>query len=64
LAAVRLLLRCDFQNEILRHQINRFTHFDKFFVLIDRFVFGTNYGDHISAVLGRLQISLRAIQIQ
>src|SRR4030095_15963119 len=56
LPAMRLFLRSDFQNEILRDQINRITHFDKFFVLIDRFILGTNhtpnYGDHVSAVLG------------
>ena len=59
LPSMRLLLRGDFQNEILRHQINRITHFDKFLVLIDRFVLGTNdtadHGDYVGAILGRLQ---------
>ena len=65
---MRLLLRGDFQNEILCYQINRIAHFDKFLVLFDCVVLGTNdaadHGDDVGAVLGRLQKGLGAVQIE
>jgi hypothetical protein len=68
LPAVRLFPCGDFENEILRHQIDRVTHLDEFLVLIDCFVLGanhaSNYRDYIRAILGRLQKPLRTIQIE
>src|SRR5438093_13401616 len=62
LPTMRLLLRSDLHNEVLRHQINRVTHFDKFLVLIDRFILRADHApdhrDDIDAILARLQIAL------
>src|SRR5919197_2705340 len=68
LPAMRLFLRSNFKNEILRHQINRIAHPDDFLVLVDRFILGADhtpdYCDYVRAVLGRLQKPLRTIQIE
>src|SRR5205814_2509775 len=60
LASMGLFLSSDFQNEILRHQINRITHLDQFLVLIDRFLLGAdhtaNHCNQVLAVVRRLQI--------
>ena len=65
---MRLFLSGDFQNEILRYQIDRVTHLDEFLVLIDRFVLSpdhtANHRDHVGAVVGRLQKGLCALKIQ
>src|SRR5436305_15294603 len=61
LLTMRLLLRSDFQNEVLRHQINRVTHFDMFLVLIDRLILGADHApvhcDDVVASLGRPQVA-------
>src|SRR5207245_6099073 len=43
LLAMRLFLCGDFQNQILRYQIDRIAHLDDFLVLIDRFVLCADY---------------------
>src|SRR5438046_9669779 len=68
LPTIRLLLRSDFQNEVLRHQINRVTHFDKFLVLFYRLMLCADHApysrDDICSILWLLQLALCPIKLQ
>ena len=63
-----LFLSSDFQNEILRYQIDRITHLDQFLVLIDRLLLSAdhaaNHCNQVRAVVRRLQITLPASKIK
>src|SRR5947208_17132632 len=66
LPPMRLFLSGEFQNEILRSQIDRATHRDEFLVVIDSLVLSpdptASNRDPVGAIVRRLQHGLAAVK--